>query len=84
MRLRPVLLTSLTTIGGLLPLMFETSFQAQFLIPMAITLVFGLGVNTVLVLLIVPALLGVQADLSWRRRARVAEPAAAAAVRAAE
>jgi len=85
MRLRPVLLTSLTTIGGLLPLMFETSFQAQFLIPMAITLVFGLGVNTVLVLLIVPALLGAQADLSRRQRRPVSEPGVTVvAVRAAE
>ena len=38
-RLRPVLLTSLTTIGGLSALMFETSLQAQFLIPMAATIV---------------------------------------------
>ena len=66
-RLRAVLLTSLTTVGGLVPLLFETSYQAQFLIPMAITLVFGLAVNTVLVLLIVPALLGIQADFGRRR-----------------
>ncbi len=61
-RLRAVLLTSLTTIGGLLPLMFETSLQAQFMIPMAITIVFGLGVATALVLVVVPALLAAQAD----------------------
>ncbi len=61
-RLRAVLLTSLTTIGGLAPLLFETSFQAKFLIPMAVTLCFGLAVNTVLVLLIVPALIGIQSD----------------------
>lgn len=67
-RLRAVILTSLTTIGGLLPLMFETSVQAQFLIPMAVTIVFGLGVSTILILLFVPALVAIQADigLAWR------------------
>ncbi len=74
-RLRAVLLTSLTTVGGLVPLLFETSYQAQFLIPMAITLVFGLAVNTVLVLLIVPALLGIQADFGRRRPAPTTAPA---------
>ncbi len=56
-RLRAVLLTSLTTIGGLLPLLFETSLQAQFLIPMATSIAFGLGFSTLLVLLVIPALL---------------------------
>lgn len=69
-RLRAVLLTSLTTIGGLAPLLFETSFQAQFLIPMAVTLVFGLAVNTILVLLIVPALVAIEVDF---RRGRLSE-----------
>ena len=58
-RLRAVLLTSLTTIGGLAPLLFETSMQAQFLIPMAVTISFGLMFSTVLVLLVVPAILSV-------------------------
>jgi multidrug efflux pump subunit AcrB len=62
-RLRAVVLTSLTTIGGLTPLMFETSMQAQFLIPMAITIVFGLGIATLLVLLVVPALVAIGADV---------------------
>ena len=53
-RLRPVLLTSLTTIGGLLPLVLERSFQAQVLIPMAVSLCFGLMLTTLLVLLLVP------------------------------
>lgn len=55
-RLRAVLLTSLTTIAGLTPLLFETSLQAQFLIPMAATICFGLATATVLVLLVIPAL----------------------------
>lgn len=65
-RLRAVLLTSLTTVGGLLPLLFETSLQAQFLLPMAITLAWGLATATFLVLLVVPAILGIQEDA--RRR----------------
>ena len=56
-RLRAVILTSATTIAGLTPLLFERSLQAQFLIPMAISIVFGLGVATLLVLLVIPALL---------------------------
>ena len=61
-RLRAVILTSATTIGGLTPLIFETSLQAQFLIPMAITIVFGLMVSTILVLIVVPALIAIQSD----------------------
>ena len=61
-RLRPMLLTSLTTIGGLSALMFETSMQAQFLIPMATTITFGLAVTSVLVLFVVPAMIGVTND----------------------
>lgn len=57
LRLRALLLTSLTTIGGLLPLIFETSVQAQFLIPMAVSLSFGLMATTILVLYFIPALL---------------------------
>ena len=55
-RLRPVLLTSLTTIGGLSALLFEKSLQAQFLIPMAATIVFGLAITTFL-LIIVPSII---------------------------
>jgi multidrug efflux pump subunit AcrB len=62
-RFRAVLLTSLTTIGGLVPLMFETSLQAQFLIPMAITIVFGLAIATALVLVVVPSLVAIGADV---------------------
>ena len=64
-RLRAVLLTSLTTIGGLLPLLFEKSLQAQFLLPMAITIVFGLAMATLLVLFLVPALMAVGEDVGW-------------------
>ena len=63
-RFRAVLLTSLTTIGGLTPLLFETSRQAQFLIPMAVTMVFGLAAATVLVLILVPSLIGIGGDVA--------------------
>ncbi|MEM9589196.1 MAG: efflux RND transporter permease subunit, partial [Planctomycetota bacterium] len=53
-RFRPIMLTSMTTIAGLLPLLTERSFQAQLLIPMAASLAFGLMVATSLVLLLVP------------------------------
>ena len=62
-RLRPILLTSVTTIGGLMPLLFERSIQAQFLIPMAITIVFGLGVATLLILFVVPSFIATLNDL---------------------
>jgi len=63
-RLRAVLLTSLTTIGGLAPLLFEQSLQAQFLKPMAITIVFGLSVATLWVLFLVPSIVGIGGDIS--------------------
>ncbi|MCA9047927.1 MAG: efflux RND transporter permease subunit, partial [Planctomycetaceae bacterium] len=53
-RFRPVLLTSLTTICGLLPILAEQSFQAQLVIPMAASLCFGLMLSTALVLILVP------------------------------
>ena len=70
-RLRAVLLTSLTTIGGLTPLLFETSIQAQFLIPMAASIAFGLAFATLLVLLLVPALLTLHETVAarWERPA---------------
>lgn len=65
-RLRAVLVTSLTTIAGLTPLLFETSLQAQFLIPMAVSIAFGLGFATVLILLIIPAFLSLYEGGSQR------------------
>lgn len=62
-RVRAVMLTTLTTIGGLMPLLFETSLQAQFLIPMAMTIAFGLGLSTLLVLAVIPALLSYHEQL---------------------
>ncbi|MGR3837441.1 MAG: efflux RND transporter permease subunit [Cognatishimia sp.] len=63
-RLRPVMLTTLTTVLGLTPLLFERSAQAQFLMPTVITLVYGLGFGMLLVLLVVPALMAAQQDIA--------------------
>ena len=62
-RLRPVFLTTATTVLGLVPLLYEQSSQAQFLKPTVITLVYGLGFGMFLVLLIVPSLMAIQSDL---------------------
>ncbi len=56
-RFRPILLTTGTTTAGLAPLIFEKSFQAQFLIPMAITIAYGLFIGTFLLLTLLPAFL---------------------------
>lgn len=74
-RLRPVILTTATTVFGLAPLLFETSRQAQFLLPTVVTLAYGLGVGLFVVILVTPALLAVQHDFglslkSGRRLAR--------------
>lgn len=61
-RLRPVLLTTLTTVLGLMPLLYEGSNQAEFLKPTVVTLVFGLGFGMLLVLLVVPSVMAMQAD----------------------
>ncbi|WP_010140135.1 efflux RND transporter permease subunit [Oceanicola sp. S124] len=67
-RLRPVMLTTMTTVLGLAPLLYEKSSQAQFLMPTVVTLVYGLGFGMVLVLLVVPALLAMQEDVARLRR----------------
>lgn len=63
-RFRPILLSTSTTLAGLLPLLFETSLQAQVLIPLAVSLVFGLASSTVLVLLILPSLYMILEDFN--------------------
>lgn len=63
-RLRPVMLTTATTVLGLGPLLYENSSQAQFLKPTVITLVYGLGFGMVLVLIVVPSLIAIQSDFT--------------------
>jgi multidrug efflux pump subunit AcrB len=64
MRFRPILLTSLTTFLGLFPIIIEQSVQAQFLIPMAVSLGVGIVFGTGVLMLIVPALAMLQDDLT--------------------
>ena len=92
-RLRPVMLTTLTTVLGLAPLLYEGSNQAEFLKPTVVTLVFGLGFGLVLVLLVVPSIMAMQQDFhrQWQaakralrgRRAAMFVPAAAGSLGAA-
>ena len=78
-RFRAIVLTSVTTVAGLSPILFERSVQAQFLIPMAISMSFGLMGATVLVLILVPALYlllyDVQSIWHWLRTGSFAENA---------
>ena len=67
-RFRPIILTSITTFGGLAPMIFETSQQARFLIPMAVSLGYGILFATVIALLIVPCLFMVQVDLFTKNK----------------
>lgn len=70
-RFRPVLLTSLTTFFGLMPIILEKSVQARFMIPMAISLGFGILFSTFITLALVPALYTIVEDIrgEWRRLA---------------
>ena len=65
-RFRPVMLTSVTTIAGLMPILLETSLQAQLLIPMATSLCFGLMLTTVLVLILVPTFYLIYSKITGR------------------
>ncbi len=64
-RFRAILLTSLSTIAGMTPLLFETSLQAQVLIPLVTSLVFGILAATLAVLFLIPALYSIFDDLGW-------------------
>lgn len=64
-RFRAVFLTSATTVAGLVPLLFETSVQAQTLVPVATSIVFGTLTSTVLVLVALPSMYAILGDLGW-------------------
>ncbi|MDT8398528.1 MAG: efflux RND transporter permease subunit [Pseudomonadales bacterium] len=66
-RFRPILLTSLTTFFGLVPILLETSMQAQFVIPMATSLGFGIVFATVITLLLIPSLYVILEELKGNR-----------------
>jgi multidrug efflux pump subunit AcrB len=67
-RLRPILLTTLTTFFGLAPMIFETSRQARFMIPMAVSIGFGILFATVILLILVPSLYLLLEDLQHSLR----------------
>jgi multidrug efflux pump subunit AcrB len=77
-RFRPIVLTTITTIAGMLPILLERSFQAQFLKPMVAAIVFGLAFATMLTLLVVPCLYLIVNDarraLCWMRTGRWPTP----------
>ncbi|MBK8500610.1 MAG: efflux RND transporter permease subunit [Flavobacteriales bacterium] len=79
-RLRPILLTSLTTVAGLLPITLNKSFQAQFLIPMAVTVAYGLAIATFVTLIVLPTLLAALNELrrmlGWAWNAETPAPEA--------
>ncbi len=83
-RLRAIILTSLTTIFGLMPLMLEQSFQARFMIPMAISISFGLASATLLILFVLPCIMVIVDDMkavlhfAWHGRTRTQTAAALA------
>jgi multidrug efflux pump subunit AcrB len=72
-RFRAIILTSLTTFMGLLPIVFEKSLQAQFIIPMAISLAFGILFATIITLILVPALYLILDDIKgvFRRKKNI-------------
>ncbi|GAA6173683.1 efflux RND transporter permease subunit [Colwellia sp. KU-HH00111] len=69
-RFRAVLLTSITTIAGMTPLLFETSSQAQILIPLATSIVFGIATSTLLVIFVIPCLYSVLEDFGIAKAAQ--------------
>lgn len=67
-RFRPIILTSLTTFFGLVPILMETSLQAQILIPMAASIAFGILFSTVITLFLVPSLYVIGSDITATKR----------------
>ncbi|PCI64674.1 MAG: acriflavin resistance protein [Kordiimonadales bacterium] len=64
-RFRAIFLTSFTTVAGVSPLLFETSMQAQILIPIVVSIAFGISMSTILVLFFLPALYSIFDDFGW-------------------
>ena len=69
-RFRPIVLTAITTFFGLAPMIFEQSIQARFLVPMAISLGYGILFSTVVVLILAPCLYAVSHDILSRTTRR--------------
>ena len=75
-RFRPIMLTTLTTFGGLMPIIFEKSTQAQYIIPMAISLGFGILFSTAIILVLVPCLYMILEDIQGLFGSKETTPAA--------
>ena len=73
-RFRAVFLTSVTTIAGMTPLLFESSLQAQVLIPLATSIVFGIAMSTLLVLFVIPCLYSILEDLGIAKSGVISSP----------
>ena len=78
-RFRPVMLTSLTTFFGLLPLLMDKSVSAQFLVPMAISLGFGILFATVITLILIPTNIMIADDVEKFFKSKAGEIRAAVA-----
>ncbi|MEX0298189.1 MAG: efflux RND transporter permease subunit, partial [Kordiimonas sp.] len=74
-RFRPIVLTAITTTVGLMPMLFETSVQALFLVPLAIALSFGTVVSIFVVLMLIPAFHAIHQDFLVKRHKTAAIPA---------
>ncbi len=79
-RFRPIILTSLTTFGGLTPLLLEKSVQAKFLVPMAVSLGFGVLFATFITLMIVPVVYLILEDIKALGARLIGRPSPAAEV----
>jgi hydrophobic/amphiphilic exporter-1 (mainly G- bacteria), HAE1 family len=66
-RFRAIFLTSVTTIAGMAPLLFETSLQAQVLIPLAVSIVFGILTSTILVLFVIPCFYSILEEFGYAK-----------------
>ena len=75
-RFRAIFLTSLTTVAGLLPILTETSLQAQILIPLVASLVFGLSASSLITLFVLPAFYAILDDFGLSTLARERRAAA--------
>ena len=64
-RFRPIVLTSITTVAGLLPLIIQNDFQSRFLIPMAVGVASGVFFGTFFILLFLPPLMIIMNDFRW-------------------
>ncbi len=79
-RFRAIFLTSITTVAGMTPLLFETSTQALILVPLVTSIVFGMLTSTMLILLVLPAVYGIMEDVGFVNLAAAKEESAAGAM----